>query len=122
GRQAANGGELVRALSAATGARVTVLSSEAEGELGWLGAVVAAHELPESIGVCDVGGGSVQLVVGTLSAGPAWSRSVDIGSLRLTRRTLHDDPPTGRQIAAAADEVARAFADTAPPLPQIALA
>src|SRR5436305_1685559 len=37
GRQAVNGDELVQALSAATGAPVTVLSAEAEGELGWLG-------------------------------------------------------------------------------------
>jgi exopolyphosphatase/guanosine-5'-triphosphate,3'-diphosphate pyrophosphatase len=122
GRQAANGDELVQALSAATGAPVTVLSAEAEGELGWLGAVTAADDLPESIGVCDVGGGSVQLVIGTLSAGPAWARSVDIGSLRLTRRTLPGDPPTARQLAAAADEVAHAFTDITPPLPQIALA
>ena len=122
GRQAVNGDELVQALSAATGAPVTVLSAEAEGELGWLGAVTAADNLPESIGVCDVGGGSVQLVVGTLSAGPAWACSVDIGSLRLTRRTLQSDPPTARELAAATEEVARAFDGVAPPLPQIALA
>ena len=39
------------------------------------------------IAVCDVGGGSTQVAVGTRRDGIAWVRSVDIGSMRLTSRT-----------------------------------
>src|SRR3954447_10818616 len=122
GRQASNGDELVRALTAATRVPATVLTADAEGELAWRGAVGGPATLPETVGVCDVGGGSVQLVVGTTVDGPAWTRSVDIGSLRLTRRTLHNDPPTAAQLATAEQDVAAAFADLTPPLPHVVYA
>src|SRR5436309_2984928 len=93
GRQARNGDELASILREATGVATKVLRPEEEGELAWYGAVATAEGLPESVAVCDVGGGSTQLVVGTVSGGPAWVRSVDLGSLRLTRRVLDTAPP-----------------------------
>jgi exopolyphosphatase/guanosine-5'-triphosphate,3'-diphosphate pyrophosphatase len=122
GRQSSNGDELTQALRRATRVPVQLLSAEEEGELAWHGAVAAAGDLPETVAVCDVGGGSTQVVVGTLSSGPVWSRSVDLGSLRLTRRTFTSDPPTSDELANAQAEVARCFADLAPPLPLAALA
>jgi exopolyphosphatase/guanosine-5'-triphosphate,3'-diphosphate pyrophosphatase len=122
GRQALNGKELVEVLRDATGSPTRVLTADEEGELAWRGAVASASDLPETVGVCDVGGGSTQLVVGTLSGGPAWSRSVDIGSLRLTRQSLPSDPPPGDELARARAEVAARFAALAPPLPLAALA
>jgi exopolyphosphatase/guanosine-5'-triphosphate,3'-diphosphate pyrophosphatase len=122
GRQAVNGGELVRALEATTGIRARILRSEEEGALAWRGAVCQAAQLPETVAVCDVGGGSTQLVVGSLGGGPAWTRSIDLGSLRLTRRTFESDPPAEAELARARDQVAAAFAELAPPLPLAALA
>jgi len=122
GRQASNGPALVAVLEAATGIRPHVLSSDEEGALAWHGAVSATNELPETVAVCDVGGGSTQLVVGTLTSGPAWMRSIDVGSLRLTRRVLASDPPRASEIAGARSEVAAALAKLAPPLPLAALA
>jgi len=122
GRQAANGAELVAALEGATGIQARVLGAEEEGALAWHGAVSAARELPGSVGVCDVGGGSTQLVVGSLTSGPAWTRSIDVGSLRLTRRVLESDPPGATELARAGAEVAAALAGLAPPLPFAALA
>src|SRR5437763_656524 len=114
GRQAANGAELVATLEAATGIRPHVLSSDEEGALAWHGAVNAAQELPETVAVCDVGGGSTQLVVGTVTSGPAWARSIDVGSLRLTRRVFAGDPPRTSEIARARTEVAAALGELAP--------
>jgi exopolyphosphatase/guanosine-5'-triphosphate,3'-diphosphate pyrophosphatase len=122
GRQSSNGDELTHALRTATRVPVQLLTAEEEGELAWHGAVAAAGDLPETVGVCDIGGGSTQIVVGTLRSGPVWSRSVDLGSLRLTRRTLASDPPTGDELANAHAEASRCFADLAPPLPLAALA
>jgi exopolyphosphatase/guanosine-5'-triphosphate,3'-diphosphate pyrophosphatase len=122
GRQSSNGDELTQALRRATRVPVQLLSAEEEGELAWHGAVAAAGDLPETVAVCDIGGGSTQVVVGTLSSGPVWSRSVDLGSLRLTRRTFTSDPPTSDELDNAQAEVARCFADLAPPLPLAALA
>jgi exopolyphosphatase / guanosine-5'-triphosphate,3'-diphosphate pyrophosphatase len=122
GRQSTNGEELVRALRAATAAPVRVLSAEDEGALAWRGAVAAAGELPETVAVCDVGGGSAQLTVGTREGEPAWVRSVDVGSLRLTRRAFRSDPPDAADLALAQQVVTDAFADVAPPLPLAAIA
>ena len=122
GRQALNGLELVRRLAHETGAPTRVLSAQEEGELAWRGAVAAAREVPATVAVCDVGGGSAQIAVGSPESGPAWVRSVDIGSLRLTRRAFRCDPPTPADLRRANRAIAEAFADLAPPLPRAALA
>ncbi len=122
GRQSANAGELIAALHEATEAPVRVLSAEEEGMLAWHGAVSAAEDVPDPVAVCDVGGGSLQLTVGTVANGPAWTRSIDLGSLRLTRRAFEHDPPTESELARARGEAAKRLADIAPPLPRVALA
>jgi exopolyphosphatase / guanosine-5'-triphosphate,3'-diphosphate pyrophosphatase len=122
GRQAVNGSELVEAIDEATGIHPHVLSAEEEGALAWHGAISAAGALSETVAVCDVGGGSTQLVIGTLAGGPAWTKSIDLGSLRLTRRVFGGDPPSPPELATARQVVANALAELAPPLPLGALA
>jgi exopolyphosphatase/guanosine-5'-triphosphate,3'-diphosphate pyrophosphatase len=122
GRQASNGGELLARLSESTGALSRVLSAEEEGELAWHGAVAAAAEVPDPVAVCDVGGGSAQIAVGTLPSGPSWVRSVDIGSLRLTRRAFANDPPSAADIEEAARAIDAAFGPISPPSALAALA
>ena len=115
GRQAANGVELVSRLADVTHAPTRVLTAEDEAELAWRGAVDAADDVPRTIAVCDVGGGSAQIAVGSHSTGPTWVRSVDIGSLRLTRRAFREDPPTAGDVARATRAIAEAFDDVTPP-------
>lgn len=123
GRQGASAAALTAALGDATGLPVRVLTAEGEGRLAYDGAVVrATGKLPEVVAVVDVGGGSTEIAVGTPLLGAAWIRSADVGSLRLTRAHLGDDPPTAAQVAAATDAVAAAFAGMLPPAPDIALA
>jgi exopolyphosphatase/guanosine-5'-triphosphate,3'-diphosphate pyrophosphatase len=108
GRQSGNAGELVRCLERATGLTVRVLTSDEEGRLAFDGAVSQARDLPSRVGVCDVGGGSTELVVGTRRRVELCT-SLDIGSLRLTRRFLDDDRPGKKAIAAARAEVEERF-------------
>ena len=122
GRQAASAGPLLAALVSTTRAPVRVLTADEEGRLAFDGAVARARELPEVVAVVDVGGGSTELVVGTPSLGPAWVRSIDLGSLRLTRGSLPADPPSGQQLTAAHDLVRRHLAGLQPPRPDLALA
>jgi len=122
GRQAANGRELVGRLAEATNARVRVLSAGEEAALAWRGAVASARDIPSTVAVCDVGGGSAQIAVGSLKDGPAWVRSVDIGSLRLTQRAFHEDPPTKDDVERARVAIGESFEDLAPPPPLGALA
>jgi exopolyphosphatase / guanosine-5'-triphosphate,3'-diphosphate pyrophosphatase len=120
-RNAENGRELVAALGEATGLRVRALSEDEEAELGFLGAVACTRPREQPVAVCDVGGGSAQLAVGSLDA-PSWLRSIELGSLRLTERCLHSDPPTRKELAAARREVSDALEPLTPPLPAVALA
>jgi exopolyphosphatase/guanosine-5'-triphosphate,3'-diphosphate pyrophosphatase len=122
GRQSANADQLRHTLERATGAPVRLLSGEEEGVLGYAGAVSGCRKLPKSVAVCDVGGGSTQVVIGTPSGGAAWARSFDIGSLRLTRRSLPGDPPGAEAIAAAGLEAERQLEGLVPPAAKAALA
>jgi exopolyphosphatase/guanosine-5'-triphosphate,3'-diphosphate pyrophosphatase len=122
GRQSRNADELVRILAEATAAPVRVLSPDEEGRLAWDGAVAADDELAPTLAVCDVGGGSTELLVGTPDGGPAWARSRDVGCLHLTERLLDRDPPGKEGMRAMHAEVAAAFEGLTVPLPQAALA
>ena len=106
GRQATNSAELVAALTRAAGVKARVLTKEEEGTLAYRGAVLTAElALPERIAVCDIGGASTEIAVGTPESDPDWIESVDLGSVRLTARGTdmhaeaedafaHLDPPT----------------------------
>ncbi len=124
GRQAANGEELLDRLTTAAHIPVRLLSAEEEGRLAFLGAVTKADApIDRLIAVCDVGGGSAQITIGTRDGGAAWTRSpIDIGSMRLTSRLLPGDPPGDAAVLAARAEVARYLDGMAPPLPSLALA
>src|SRR5215471_15790965 len=106
GRQATNSAELMTALSRAAGVQARVLTKEQEGALAYRGAVLTASlALPERIAVCDIGGASTEIAVGSPDRDPDWIESVDLGSVRLTARAAdmraeaedafaHLEPPT----------------------------
>jgi len=111
GRQAGNADALVAALSRASGVQVRVLSKEEEGTLAYRGAVLTADQpLPSRIAVCDIGGASTEIAVGSPNGEPDWIQSVDLGSVRLTARDgdMHS-------------EAEAAFAHLDPPMVEAAL-
>ncbi len=114
GRQSGNADELAAALSRAAKHPVRVLSTDEEGRLAYTGAVATApFALPATVAVCDVGGASTELAVGAPWAEPAWVRSVDLGSVRLTARV--------EDTAARQAEAGKAFATIRPPWVEAAL-
>jgi exopolyphosphatase/guanosine-5'-triphosphate,3'-diphosphate pyrophosphatase len=122
GRQSANGAVLVRALHEASRASVRTLSPDEEGRLAFSGALHGMSLEGESVAVCDVGGGSTEIVVGSRGGEPAWVRSVDVGALRLTGRFLDQDPPSPQAVSLARLTVEREFSSLTPPLPKVGLA
>jgi exopolyphosphatase/guanosine-5'-triphosphate,3'-diphosphate pyrophosphatase len=122
GRQGDSPQRLLDTIGRATSADVRVASAEEEGRLAFEGAVSRANPGDGVVAVCDVGGGSTEVVVGTELLGPAWVRSVDIGSLRLTAALFSGDPPAAAEIDAARATVREAFSKLEPPLPELALA
>jgi exopolyphosphatase/guanosine-5'-triphosphate,3'-diphosphate pyrophosphatase len=92
-RDAADRETFAEAVRDRTGQVLEVVSGEDEGRLSMLG---ATSGLPDGdYTVCDIGGGSTELSTEEASV------SLDIGSVRLKERCLHDDPPTAGQIAEA---------------------
>ena len=122
GRQGDEPQRLLDTIGRATAAGVRVVSAEEEGRLAFAGAVSRASLGEAVVAVCDVGGGSTEVVVGTELLGPAWVRSVNLGSLRLTAALLPSDPPAQAEIAAAESAVRDAFEALEAPRPEVALA
>ncbi len=122
GRQSSNRDELVALLSDATHAPVVVLTADDEGRLAWEGAVARMDDPPGTVAVVDLGGGSCELAVGPPDAGPEWVRSVDAGSLRVTRAFLGGDPPSAKRVAKAKREIHALLESFDPPQPDAALA
>jgi exopolyphosphatase/guanosine-5'-triphosphate,3'-diphosphate pyrophosphatase len=107
GRQSANADELVEALRRATRHSVRVLTTEEEGRLAYAGAIATADvPLRGSIAVCDVGGASTEIAIGTAGIAPEWVDSVDLGSVRLTARA--------KSLTEALSEARAAFVDIEP--------
>jgi exopolyphosphatase/guanosine-5'-triphosphate,3'-diphosphate pyrophosphatase len=97
------------------GVDAEVISGDEEANLSFVGAVGDLDPEDGPFVVVDVGGGSTELVVGTLDDGKATvhaARSVDVGSVRLTERCLPGDPPTAAEVTRAR-EVATAVLDAA---------
>ncbi|WP_281689630.1 Ppx/GppA phosphatase family protein [Pseudonocardia thermophila] len=99
---------------ATLGADAEVISGDEEAELSFVGAVGDLDPAAGPFVVVDTGGGSTELVVGTVSDGKATvtaARSVDIGSVRITERCLHGDPPTAAEVAQAREVAAGILAE-----------
>ena len=122
GRQGKNGDELVARLLAATHAQVRVISCEEEGRYAYDGAVATLDDGPFGpLAVCDVGGGSSEVVIGDADRRPTYVRSFDLGSMRLTSRFLLRKPDAA-SVAAAREFVAERLDTLDPPPPARALA
>lgn len=101
-REAANRSTLVRDLHPIP---LRVLSGEQEAELGYRGVRAGLPDLPDPLLMVDVGGGSTELVLGSQDRGLN-KVSLPVGSVRLTERYLHGDPPAEVELEAARREVA----------------
>ncbi|MEY7974287.1 exopolyphosphatase [Saccharomonospora xinjiangensis] len=109
-RDASNRDEFFAMTRELLGTEAEVISGDEEARLSFAGAVGEQDPDDGPFLVVDVGGGSTELVLGTWDgrAADVWAaRSVDIGCVRLTERTLRSDPPTAEEIAEAEDVVVR---------------
>ena len=103
-RDVRNREEFVAGVRHRLGIEPDVVSGDEEARLGYVGATRGLDaEMTSPVVVLDIGGGSTELV--TRADGDIHGQSLDVGSVRLTERHLHDDPPTADQVAAAAADV-----------------
>jgi exopolyphosphatase/guanosine-5'-triphosphate,3'-diphosphate pyrophosphatase len=104
-RDAANGAEFLTEVGARHGFETRLLSGREEAELTFRG-VTSRLAAEAGTLVCDVGGGSTELVLGG-PEGVIDATSLDIGCVRMSERCLHSDPPTAGQVTSLRDAVAR---------------
>ena len=101
-RSAKNRREFELAVEEESGLPVRVLSEEEEARLAFLGATrTFSVPLAGPVAVIDVGGGSTEVVVGTMADGASWSESFRIGSAFLADSYLHSDPPAAAELTSA---------------------
>jgi exopolyphosphatase / guanosine-5'-triphosphate,3'-diphosphate pyrophosphatase len=104
-RDAENGEAFLGEIEWSYGFATRLLSGSDEAQLTRRG-VANGRELGDDTLVLDVGGGSTELITARER------RSLDVGSVRLTERHIHSDPPTDEELEAAA----RAVRDELPSL------
>jgi exopolyphosphatase / guanosine-5'-triphosphate,3'-diphosphate pyrophosphatase len=105
-REASNGEEAARAISSAAGVPVEILSDEEEGRLSFIGATkTLGHPVAGKIGVVDVGGGSTEVIIGTVSGGAEEVRSWRVGSGVLADELIASDPPSAAEIRKVRDRI-----------------
>ncbi len=108
-RDAHGGAEVAEHVKRALGVEARVIKGEEEARLTFVGALGGLHDLPESVVVFDIGGGSTEVVHGDAQKRVRYASSLDVGSVRLTERHVKSDPPTAAERDAIVADVRRAW-------------
>ncbi len=96
-REASNGGQLIEAIEQQTGIRVRVVTGQEEARLIYLGVRQSMDFGDRNVLIADVGGGSVELIVGNRNK-LLHAASLKLGAIRLKDLFLRQDttPSAGR--------------------------
>lgn len=97
-RNAANCQEVVRRIKSVTGIDSNIISGDLEAEYIYMG-VKAAMNIDETSLIIDIGGGSVEFIIGNNDV-VLWKRSIEIGAQRLLEQFQKNDPITRDEIQA----------------------
>ena len=111
-RRAANADTLAAEIFERTGESLHVLSEHGEALLTFIG-VTHGNEPSAPLIVVDIGGGSTEVAT-WLPGQPLQTRSIPIGSARLTKSTIKHDPPTDSEMEALASAALEATTDLGP--------
>jgi exopolyphosphatase/guanosine-5'-triphosphate,3'-diphosphate pyrophosphatase len=94
-REAENGGDFIAEVDRQTGIRIKVISGTEEAKLIHLAAGYGVDVGGNTAVVVDIGGGSVEVTLGTATQ-MALGKSFKTGVIRLTERFVKSDPLSGR--------------------------
>jgi exopolyphosphatase / guanosine-5'-triphosphate,3'-diphosphate pyrophosphatase len=109
-RDSKNSAEVAAEIGRVAGVKVDVLSEEEEGRLAFIGATkTLGHPVEGEIGVVDVGGGSSEIILGSIDDGVRVVRSFKIGSGALADEFLTKDPPSPAEVRALRDYISDFF-------------
>jgi exopolyphosphatase/guanosine-5'-triphosphate,3'-diphosphate pyrophosphatase len=110
-REASNGDDVAAAIGTAAGVPVEILSDEEEGRLSFIGATkTLGHPVEGRIGVVDVGGGSTEVILGSVPGGADEVLSWKVGSGALADELISSDPPSAAEVRKVRDRIDDIFA------------
>lgn len=118
-RDVANRGVFVDGVRDRVGVEPEIISGDEEARLAYDGAtrqLIGRPDIPRPLLVLDIGGGSTELVLGAGPESAIDGVSLDVGSVRLTERHLHSDPPTAAEAARVVADVVAALDSVRLPL------
>jgi exopolyphosphatase / guanosine-5'-triphosphate,3'-diphosphate pyrophosphatase len=105
-RDARNRDEFLAVVHETVDVEPEVVTGLDEARLSYTGAVGTLPGVTGRVLLVDLGGGSTELVLG---GDGLQVHSMDVGSVRMTERHLHDDPPTTAQVDAVVADVRAAL-------------
>lgn len=109
-REASNGAAVAEQIGEAAGVPVEILGEDEEGRLSFIGATkTLGHPVEGLVGVVDVGGGSTEIVTGTVPGGVQEVRSWRVGSGVLADELIASDPPSPAEIRKVRDRIEDLF-------------
>ncbi len=110
-REASNGAAVAERIGKGAGVPVEILSEQEEGRLSFIGATkTLGHPVEGRVGVVDVGGGSTEVILGTVPGGVGEVRSWRVGSGVLADELISSDPPSAAEIRKIRDRIDDIFA------------
>ena len=110
-REASNGAAVAEQIGDAAGVPVEILNEQEEGRLSFIGATkTLGHPVEGRVGVVDVGGGSSEIILGTVPGGVQEVRSWPVGSGVLADELIASDPPSPAEIRKVRDRIEDLFA------------
>lgn len=105
-REAHNGGDFVKRVQDELDLDINVISMEEEGRLIYLGVQNAVDLRLQDNLIVDIGGGSVEIIVGDAREAKL-IRSVKLGGSRLAELFLHSDPNDTQEIKALRQHISK---------------
>ncbi|HET9154907.1 MAG TPA: hypothetical protein VFN85_12435 [Solirubrobacterales bacterium] len=105
-REASNGEAVAEAVGEAAGIPIEILPEEEEGRLSFIGATkTLGHPSEGLVGVVDIGGGSTEVILGTVTGGVQSVRSWPVGSGNLAEELISSDPPSAAEVRRIRDRI-----------------
>lgn len=111
-RDAVNGQDFANRVLLETGVAVTILPGHEEAELGYKGVLsgVSSSIAEETFVIIDIGGGSTELIVGTVK-GILYRHSFNVGTVRMSGKHITTDPISDEEAESVASDVAQILLD-----------
>jgi exopolyphosphatase/guanosine-5'-triphosphate,3'-diphosphate pyrophosphatase len=109
-RDARNGKAVAEAVAERAEIPVEIVSEHEEGRLAFIGATKSlGHPSDGRVAVVDVGGGSTEITLGTISGGVEDVMSWPIGSGMLADDLIESDPPSASEVRRIRDRIEDVF-------------